>query len=117
MGQPLVPHSGYRQRQAKLFNYVKTQGTALSSFFESHWHKPRADLSPTNQEFVLHMAGSRLRALGMLSVARKPLALSLDMAVRRAAWKEAAICGRHCSEVSLLLGDIEEAVQLAPTQA
>jgi hypothetical protein len=26
MGQPLVPHSGYRQRQAKLFNYVKTQG-------------------------------------------------------------------------------------------
>ncbi len=24
MGQPLVPHSGYRQKQAKLFNYVKT---------------------------------------------------------------------------------------------
>jgi hypothetical protein len=26
MGQPLAPHSGYRQRQAKLFNHVKTQG-------------------------------------------------------------------------------------------
>jgi len=26
MGQRLVPHSGYRQKQAKLFNYVKTQG-------------------------------------------------------------------------------------------
>jgi hypothetical protein len=26
MGQRFVPYSGYRQRQAKLFNYVKTQG-------------------------------------------------------------------------------------------
>ena len=26
MGQRLIPHSGYRQRQAKIFNYVKTQG-------------------------------------------------------------------------------------------
>ena len=26
MGQPLVPHSGYRQRQAKICNHVKTQG-------------------------------------------------------------------------------------------
>jgi hypothetical protein len=33
MGQPLVPHSGHRQRQAKLFNYVKTQSIA----------KPRAE--------------------------------------------------------------------------
>ena len=29
MGQPLVPHSEYRQRQAKLFNYVKTQGKVV----------------------------------------------------------------------------------------
>jgi hypothetical protein len=26
MGQPLVPLLGFRQRQAKLFNYLKTQG-------------------------------------------------------------------------------------------
>jgi len=26
VGQTLVPHLGYRQRQAKLFNHVKTQG-------------------------------------------------------------------------------------------
>ena len=25
MGQRLVPHLGYRQKQAKLFNYLKTQ--------------------------------------------------------------------------------------------
>jgi signal transduction histidine kinase len=31
MGQPLVPHSGHRQRQAKLFNYVKTQGKISES--------------------------------------------------------------------------------------
>ncbi len=26
MGQRLVPHLGYRQKQAKLFNHIKTQG-------------------------------------------------------------------------------------------
>ena len=29
MGQRLVPHLGYRQRQAKLFNHFKTQGNIL----------------------------------------------------------------------------------------
>jgi len=31
MGQRLVPHLGYRQRQAKLFNHFKTQGKNLDS--------------------------------------------------------------------------------------
>jgi len=29
MGQRLVPHLGYRRRQAKLFNHFKTQGKSL----------------------------------------------------------------------------------------
>ena len=31
MGQRFVPRSGYRQRQAKLFNHVKTQGKAAEA--------------------------------------------------------------------------------------
>jgi hypothetical protein len=34
VGQQFVPHSGYRQKQAKIFSYVKTQGN-FSEFIDN----------------------------------------------------------------------------------
>ncbi|MBN2593490.1 MAG: hypothetical protein JXA81_08285 [Sedimentisphaerales bacterium] len=86
--------------------------TALSTFFTSLWDTPREDLTPSNRSFVLHMAGSRLRALGMLNLACDPLRLSLGMAVEKEEWRNAAIRGRHYSEVSLRIGNIAAAIEL-----
>ena len=52
MGQRFVPHSGYRQRQAKLFNYVKTQGKIEpcrklykmkpeTKKYKKYWYRPK----------------------------------------------------------------------------
>jgi len=58
MGQPLVPLLGFRQRQAKLFNYLKTQGNCGKYVFLRRFHRVWCNppLSAKNYENIAQAA-------------------------------------------------------------
>ena len=86
---------------------------ALSGFFVTPWNAPSDALTEEGQAEVLNEAGFDLRSLGRLQEAVQPFQASLDICIAQADWKEAAIRATNFSEVSLMLGELPQALAAA----
>ena len=87
--------------------------TALSGFFDPPWRRPVAELTEYDRGFVLGQAGMYLRALGRPAEAAQPMQASLEAAVAREDWKNAAIRACNLSELYLTGGDLAQALEYA----
>ena len=85
--------------------------SALSGFFDRLWDHPAANLTEADQVLVLNLAGFRLRALGRLAEAEKPMKAGLDMSIQQNNWKEAAVISSNLSELFLSIGEVQQAVK------
>jgi tetratricopeptide (TPR) repeat protein len=107
------------RRRDEFFNLKKLGAfgadlVAISGFFDSLWDKPMLGLTEADKGFVLHQAGSDLRALGRLKEAAQPLKAGLDAAmIALEDWKKAAIAANNLSELYLTTGDIAQAREYA----
>jgi tetratricopeptide (TPR) repeat protein len=87
----------------------------LSNFFASPWAEPLPQLGDESKAKVLGWAGFRLRALGRLETAKKPLALSLAMYEGWRDWQGAAEAASDLASLYLVLGQISTAFGYAQT--
>lgn len=85
---------------------------ALAGLFERPWSHPLPSLSVADQGFVLSEVGFLLRALGRLTEAIEPMRASLELAIAREDWANAAAGAGNLSELSLTLGEVPRAVML-----
>ncbi|MDS4060405.1 MAG: hypothetical protein RKP73_17830, partial [Candidatus Contendobacter sp.] len=83
---------------------------AAACFFEQPWRRVSPALSEVDQAWLLAVAAFNLRALGRLTEALEPMRAGLEMGVKQANWKEAAIRASNLSELELTLGDAAAAV-------
>ncbi len=84
---------------------------ALSGFFEQLWNRPVHGLTDAEKGFALNWAGFRLRALGRLEESAKPAETSLEAAIARRDWSNAARGAGNISELYLLRGDITQSLK------
>jgi tetratricopeptide (TPR) repeat protein len=84
--------------------------SALSGFFDSNWDQPSGQVVFTDQAFLLNAAGFRLRALGRLTEAIKPLQGGMERRILLNDWRNAAISASNLSELTLTLGEVTRAV-------
>lgn len=85
----------------------------LSYFFERPWYKPTESLTEEEKAFVLNRAGFDLRALGRLSEAVEPLKAGMEADLERANWSNASRANLNLSELTLILGNLSEALHYA----
>jgi hypothetical protein len=83
---------------------------AVASFFTQPWHTVSANLSPTDQAWLLTTAALNLRALGRLSEAVEPMRVGLETIVVQEDWKNAAIGAGNVSQLELTLGEVSVAL-------
>ncbi len=86
---------------------------SLSGFFGPPWHRPVAGLRDTSKAAVLNWVGFRLQALGRLAEAVQPMQASLEAAVVRESWENAARVAISLSELYLTLGNLTQALDYA----
>jgi len=87
--------------------------TACADFFEVPWHKPRRDLRPDCQGYLLGSVAFALASLGRLRDSLEPLRAGLEIVIVRQAWAEAAQNGCNLADTLSRLGRIDEAVDAA----
>ncbi len=86
---------------------------AVACFFTKPWSMVSANLSPTNQSWLLNEAALRLRGVGRLSEAVEPMRVGLEMAVAQKDWRNAAIYASNLSGLELTLGEVLAALVAA----
>lgn len=86
---------------------------AITCFFETPWCKVSPALASDAENWLLHQAAFRLRALGRLSEAVEPMRSAADNAVIDSAWGNAAVCSNNLSELQLTLGSVDAATMEA----
>ena len=109
---------GRIQRRNESFSVKKlgafgSELAAMSSFFDSLWNQPVAELTEEAQSFILGVAGISLRALGRLVEATQPMQAGLDCCIPQENWENAAISAGNLSELYLTLGNVEYALDYA----
>jgi tetratricopeptide (TPR) repeat protein len=87
--------------------------STLAGFFAPPWKQPSQELTPGDQAYLLNQAAFRLRALGRLTEAVGPMREGLEMRVQQEDWKNAAIDASNLSLLTLILGDLTEALATA----
>lgn len=85
----------------------------LYNFFDMPWHKSVSSLHEGNKSFILNRAGVDLRALGRLPEATQPMQAALDIDVDHKDWKNAARQACNLSELTLTIGDVQQALNYA----
>jgi tetratricopeptide (TPR) repeat protein len=86
---------------------------ALSNFFENSWSQPTATLPGDVKAAIISWIGFRLRALGRLVEAAKPMRTSVEDSVSQEKWSNAALNLGNLSELYLTLGEVAKAVAAA----
>jgi len=86
---------------------------ALSGFFDPPWRQLVYGLTEVRKSWVLNEAGVDLRALGRLAEAAQPMQASLEMAIAREGWVNAAQSAENLSELYLTSGDMAQALAYA----
>ncbi len=86
---------------------------AVACFFEKAWSRVSPALTEADQAWLQNEAAFRLRALGRLTEALKPMRAALEMRVKQEAWRNAAIIASNLSELELMLGDVAGAMGAA----
>ena len=85
----------------------------LSNFFEEPWQVLKGELGEAYGAFILDMAGSSLRALGRLTEAIQSFNASLQRRLELEDWTDAAFTTADLSTVSLIAGELENAIEFA----
>ena len=81
----------------------------LAFFFDSPFEHPAADLTEGNRAWLLNAVAFRLCALGRVVEAMSPMRACLEMCVKSANWKEAAVGASNLSQLQLAIGDLAAA--------
>jgi tetratricopeptide (TPR) repeat protein len=97
----------------KKLGAIGTELTALAAFFEHPWNRPSPSLAAKDQAYVLNEAVFRLGSLGRLTEAVHPMEMGLERSIERNDWVNAARQADNLSELTLALGDVERALDLA----
>ncbi|MCH8880125.1 MAG: ATP-binding protein [Planctomycetes bacterium] len=84
---------------------------AIACFFEQPWGQISPELSEAERAWLLNEAGFRLRALGRLTEALKPMRSGLDMVVGQDDWVNASIGASNLSSLLSTLGDLTGALR------
>lgn len=82
----------------------------LNNYFGAPWHAISTNLSKFWQAGVQGYVGYDLRALGRLDEALKPMQIAVGMCVEMENWEDAAVSAVNLSELQLILGDINTAL-------
>lgn len=83
---------------------------AVACFFDQPWTKVSPLFTVREQAWLLSQAAFRMRALGRLSEALKPMGAGLEMYIDLEAWAPASITAGNLSELELTLGNVDSAV-------
>ena len=89
--------------------------TALAGFFENPWDRPASELRLDDRAWLLNHAGFCLRALGRLIEAVEPMEAGLQVRIDGEDWQNAAISASNLSELTLTVGQVDRAVEVART--
>jgi tetratricopeptide (TPR) repeat protein len=84
---------------------------AVAAFFEATWSRPSPTLSQPDHAWLLNEAALSLRALGRLTEALEPMRAGLEMDIKAEHWSNAAISANNLSELEVMLGALEPAVE------
>ena len=84
---------------------------AVTSFFETPWSKVVGGLPEGTQGFLLNEAGFTLRALGRLREAAEPMEAGVQAAADRGDWENASTGAGNLSELQLMQGAVQAAVE------
>ena len=84
--------------------------SALSHFFDSPWAHPVRNLSPRNLAYALGQVARCLKAFGRLRDAIQVLKESLEVAIRNRDWGYAAGRAGNLSQITLEMGDLNQAL-------
>jgi hypothetical protein len=90
---------------------------AVAPFFIEPWRRPVAELTPSDQSWLLNEAAVSLRALNRLTEARDPMRAGMEMAVGQQDWQNGARYAGNLSELELTLGDVPAAEATAAQSA
>ena len=85
----------------------------LAHFFEIPWIKPATELTDSNKAHVLGWAAFGLRAVGRLREAIQTLHIVLKFLTQQENWKQSATIANNLSELLLILGRVDQAVDYA----
>jgi tetratricopeptide (TPR) repeat protein len=85
----------------------------LAGFFDQPWRQPVAGLEPDYHSGVLFEAGRCLMALGRLGEAAEAHQVALEAAIEQENWYLASWTAGELSEVHLIGGDIDQALDFA----
>ena len=86
---------------------------ALTSFFVTLWQQPVAELTESDQVFVLGQAGFDLGALGRLKEAAQPTLAAMEMAISQEDWEHATVQAGNLSDLYLMLGEVAQSLAFA----
>jgi hypothetical protein len=88
--------------------------SALSAFFPEGWGNPVSHgLSETDQALLLGQASFYLMSLGRLFEAIKPRQIATEIIERHKMWGNAAVSARNLVDLHLLIGQLDEAENVA----
>jgi tetratricopeptide (TPR) repeat protein len=104
------PYAFYSWKMLGLFG---ADLAAVRCFFTVPWKVLTAELSVTQQSWLLGEAALYLRAMGRLDEAREPMSTALETAIARELWFHSAIYGGNLSELDLMLGYVASAIHHA----
>jgi tetratricopeptide (TPR) repeat protein len=97
----------------KLLGLFESDLAALVDFFKTPWREPVDTINKFDRHFVLAIAGFHLTAMGRATEALQPTQSSLEAFTREGEWQACGVVSKNLSELHLLLGDIERALQHA----
>lgn len=83
----------------------------VACFFETLWNKPADELTDKRKAIVLNLAGFRLRAVGRLREAVEPMKAAIENAEKLKWWEEAVIDAENLSELNLMIGEVQRAIE------
>lgn len=104
---------GAKMYGVKMFGAFSTHLASLSSFFHRPWSKLADGISPYSQSWLLNETGFCLGAVGRIAEAIEPLKTGIAVALSSGEVGAAQTYISNLSEVNLILGRVDEAVELA----
>ncbi|MEZ5453224.1 MAG: SEFIR domain-containing protein [Thiothrix sp.] len=82
-------------------------------FFNTTWTTPSENITQEDKAKLLNQSGFCLRAVGRLSEAAEVLQKGLEFATQQKYWDEVINGGNNLSELQLVIGNIDIAIELA----
>lgn len=102
---------GYEYYSVKKLGAFGSDLGAVTCFFDLPWSRVSPALSAASQAELLNETGCSLRALGRLTEALLPMRSGLPIELKLGDWRNAAIRASNLSELEMMLGNVNAAVQ------